>query len=164
MALPFTTGLHPASPRVRPLVWIGAAQSHLQALDLIQRKAMKIIGYQTRLLTLATCRLVSSLTYFYKPKCISGPAQLKSMVPPPALPTPHQQTVPNKEIAHVSTFLSTIGSLAQLLEPFISLLCPQLLELTSSEHYPATIILEGSAAVQDNGLPPPLSEELDAVN
>ena len=81
-----------ASPRVRPLVWIGAAQSHLQALHSIQRKAMKIIGYQTRLLILATRRLVSALTYFYKLQCISGPAQLTSMVPPPALRTPHQQT------------------------------------------------------------------------
>ena len=32
-----------------PLVWIGAAQSHFQALDRIQRKAMKFIGDQTLL-------------------------------------------------------------------------------------------------------------------
>ena len=75
-----------------PLVWIGAAQSHIQALDRIQRKAMKIIGDQTLLPTLATRRLVSALTYLYKLQCISGPAQLKSMVPPPALPVPHQRT------------------------------------------------------------------------
>ena len=53
---------------------------------------MKIIGYQIQLLVLATRRLISALTYFYKLKCISGPAQLTSMVPPPALPTPHQQS------------------------------------------------------------------------
>ena len=58
----YLQGLHPASPRVRPLVWIGAAQSHLQALDRIQRKAMKFIGDQTLLPTLATRRLVSELT------------------------------------------------------------------------------------------------------
>ena len=73
-------------------VWIGAAQSHLQALDHIQRKAMKAIGDQTLLPTLATRRLASALTYLYKLQCITGPAQLTSMVPPPALPTPHQRT------------------------------------------------------------------------
>ena len=53
---------------------------------------MKIIGDQTLLPTLATRRLVSALTYFYELQCISGPAQLTNMVPPPALPTPHQRT------------------------------------------------------------------------
>ena len=71
---------------------------------------------------------------------------------------------PTRRSPRVSTFLSPIGSLPQLLEPFISLLCPQLLELTSSEHNPATLILEGSGAVQDNGLLPPFTQELDAVN
>ena len=86
-----------------PLVWIGTAQSHLQALDCIQRKAMKFIGVQTLLPTLATRRLVSALTYLYKLQCISGPAQFTaqftSMVPPPALPTPHQRTRAQHEIA-----------------------------------------------------------------
>ena len=53
---------------------------------------MKIIGDQTLLLILATRRLFSALTYFYKLQCISGPAQLTSRAPPPALPNPHQQT------------------------------------------------------------------------
>ena len=53
---------------------------------------MKIIGDQALLPTLATCHLVSALTYLYKLQCISGPAQLTSMVPPPALPAPHQRT------------------------------------------------------------------------
>ena len=70
---------------------------------------------------------------------------------------------PTRRSPPVSTFLSATGSLTRLLDPFISLLCPQLLELTSSEHYPATPILEGSAAVQDNGLPPPFTQELGAV-
>ena len=95
----YLQGLHPVSPRVRPLVWIGAAKSHLQALHRLQRKAMKLICDQTRLPTLTTRRLVSALSYFYKLQCISGPAQLTIMVDPPALPTPHQRTVPNKEIA-----------------------------------------------------------------
>ena len=71
---------------------------------------------------------------------------------------------PTRRSPPVSTFLSTIGSLTRILEQFISLLCPQLLKLTSSEHYPATLILEGSAAVQDNGLPPPFTQELGAVH
>ena len=88
----YLKGLHSASPRVRPLVWIGAAQSHLQALDCIQHKAVKTIGDQTLLPTLATHRLVSALTYFYKLQCISDPAQLTSIVPPPTFLTPHQLT------------------------------------------------------------------------
>ena len=87
-----------------PLVWIGAAQSHLQALDHIQHKAMKFIGDQTLLPTLATRRLVSALTYLYKLQCISGPAQLTSMVPPPTLLTPHQQTRAQHEIATSMNF------------------------------------------------------------
>ena len=82
-----------------PLVWIGAAQSHLQALDRIQRKAMKFIGDQTLLPTLATRRLASALTYLYKLQCISGPAQFTSVVPPPTLPTPHQRTRAQQDIA-----------------------------------------------------------------
>ena len=58
----------------------------------IQRKAMKIIGDQAPLPTLATRRLVSALTYLYTLQCISGPAPLTSVVPPPILPAPHQQT------------------------------------------------------------------------
>ena len=63
----------------------------------------------------------------------------------------------------VSTLLSATGSFTRLFDLFISLLCPQLLELTSSEHHPATPLLEGSAAVQDNGLPPPFTQGLGAV-
>ena len=75
-----------------PLVWIGAAQSHLQAPDRIQPKAREIIGDQTLLPTLATRHLVSALAYLYKFQGISGPAQLTIMGPPPALPAPHQRT------------------------------------------------------------------------
>ena len=146
-----------------PLVWIGAAQCHLQALDRIQRKALKFIGDQTLLPTLATRRLVSALTYLYKLQCISGPAQLTSMVPPPAYPPLVSESVLNMRSPRVSTFLSATGSLTRLLYPFISLLCPQLLELTSSDRYLATPLLEGSAAVQDNGLPPPFTQGLCAV-
>ena len=56
-----------------PIISIGAAQSHLQALDRIQRKAMRIIGDQTLLPTLGTCCLVSAFTYLYKLHCISAP-------------------------------------------------------------------------------------------
>ena len=71
---------------------------------------------------------------------------------------------PTRRSPPASNFLSATGSLTRLLDPFISLLCPQLLELTSSEHYPAPPILEGSAAVQDNGLPPPFTQEFGAVH
>ena len=63
-----------------------------------------------------------------------------------------------------STFLSTTGNLTRLLGPFISLLCPQLLEVTSGRHYPAALILEGFVAVQDNGLPPSFTQEFGAVH
>ena len=75
---------------------------------------------------------VSTLTYLYKLQCISGRDQLTSMVQPPALPTPHQRTRGQQGDRHQNQ-LSATGSLTRLLEPFISLRCPQLLELTSSD-------------------------------
>ena len=124
----------------------------------------EFIGDQTLLPTLATRHLISALTYLYKFQCISGPAQLsKVLFHFPPYPLLISEPVLNMRSPPVSTFLSATGSLTRLLYPFISLLCPQLLEVTSNDRYLATPLLEWSAAVRDNGLPPPLTQGLDEV-
>ena len=66
-----------------PLVWASAAHCHLHQLDLVQRRAMKVIG-PSLLPSLAIRRHVYGLCYLYKLQCIPGPALLTNMVPPPA--------------------------------------------------------------------------------
>eukprot|EP00117_Sycon_ciliatum_P006569 scpid70576/ scgid6250/ Probable RNA-directed DNA polymerase from transposon X-element; Reverse transcriptase len=67
-----------------PLVWMGAASSHLARLDRVQKRAMAIIGPGALLQSLCHRRIVSGLVYLYKLQCIPGPPQLTAMIPPPA--------------------------------------------------------------------------------
>ena len=73
-----------------PLVWMGAAPSHLALLDKVQACALKTIGPDTILQTLQHRRTVSALCYMYKLLCCDPPPQLASIVPAPrpALQTP----------------------------------------------------------------------------
>ena len=65
-----------------PLVWMGAAPSHLSRLDSIQRRALRIIGPGTALQSLSLRRNVAALTYTYKLHFITGPTQLLAVLPP----------------------------------------------------------------------------------
>ena len=59
-----------------PLTWMGAANSHLQSLDRVQRKALAIIGPDALLQSLAARRQVYALTYMYKLMCLMCSSQL----------------------------------------------------------------------------------------
>ena len=74
--------LHVPLMEYAPLTWAGAAQSHLSRLDMVQRKAMKIIGRGTLLDSLNVRRAVCGLTYLYKLFVLSGPSRLKDVLPP----------------------------------------------------------------------------------
>ena len=115
---------------------------------------MKIIGDQTLLPTLATRRPVSALTYLYKLQCISGPAQLTSIVSPRALTAPHQRTRAQQGDRHQYQLSCPlpVASPDYLTRsfPYCVLSCWNSLPVNNR-----TPILEWSAAVQDNGLPPP---------
>ena len=69
-----------------PLVWMGAASSHLRLLDRVQRRALHILGPDVLLQSLAARRLVAALSYIYKLMCLAGTPQLTSLVPPPSPP------------------------------------------------------------------------------
>ena len=64
-----------------PLVWMGAASSHLARLDRVQKRAMAIIGPGALLQSLCHRRIVSGLVYLYKLQCIPGPPQLIAIIP-----------------------------------------------------------------------------------
>ena len=65
-----------------PLVWMGAAQSHLQRLNNVQRRALHAIGPGAHLLSLAIRRTVALLACLYKLHYLPGPPQLLSVLPP----------------------------------------------------------------------------------
>ena len=65
-----------------PLVWMGAAPSHLARLDSVQRRALRIIGPRTELQSLSLRRYVAALTYTYKLHFITGPTQLLAVLAP----------------------------------------------------------------------------------
>lgn len=67
-----------------PLVWMGAAESHLNQLDRVQHRALRIIGTGTVLPSLRIRRAVAGLSYLYKLQCLSKPQRLKDIVPPQA--------------------------------------------------------------------------------
>ena len=64
------------------LAWIGAAKSHLQQLDRVQRRALHILGPGIVLQSLEARRMVGALTYLYKLMCPESPRMLTSLVPP----------------------------------------------------------------------------------
>ncbi|XP_065195264.1 uncharacterized protein LOC135826588 [Sycon ciliatum] len=65
-----------------PLVWMGAAQSHLQRLNNVQRHALHAISPGAHLPSSAIRRTVSSLACLFKLHYLSGPPQLLSVLPP----------------------------------------------------------------------------------
>ena len=75
-----------------PLVWMGAAPTHLQRLDQVQHRALNVIGGNTVLQSLHFRRVVSGLMYLYKLQCIPGPPMLLNMVPPLAHPVTEPRT------------------------------------------------------------------------
>lgn len=75
-----------------PLVWMGAAQTHLRQLDRVQRRALHILGPNVLLQSLEARRTVAALTYLYKLMCLDGPPQLVSIVPPLRQPTTNPRT------------------------------------------------------------------------
>ena len=75
-----------------PLVWMGAAPTHLQRLDQVQHRALKVIGGNTVLQSLHFRRVVSGLVYLYKLQCLPGPPMLLNVVPPLAHPVTEPRT------------------------------------------------------------------------
>ena len=66
------------------LTWMGAAPSHLEHLDAVQRAAAHLIGEDgLELDSLDHRRRVGALTYLYKLRCWTPPARLQNLVPPP---------------------------------------------------------------------------------
>ena len=70
-----------------PLVWLGAAPTHLSRLDHVQHRALRLIGGDVVLQSLRLRRCVSGLSYIYKLLSIPGPAQLLRMLPPRPAPS-----------------------------------------------------------------------------
>ena len=66
-----------------PPVWLGAVKTHLSRLDRIQRNALHVLGPGILLQSLQR-RTVAALAYLYKLQYISGPPQLRAIVPPSA--------------------------------------------------------------------------------
>ena len=69
-----------------PLVWLGAAPTHLNKLDRVQLRALKIIGPTSALQTLHARRTVAAATYMYKLKFSELAPRLRCLLPPPTLP------------------------------------------------------------------------------
>ena len=67
-----------------PLVWLGAA--HLNKLDRVQLRALKIIGPTSALQTLHARRTVAAATYIYKLKFSELAPRLRCLIPLPMLP------------------------------------------------------------------------------
>ena len=67
-----------------PLVWLGAA--HLNKLDRVQLRALKIIGPTSALQTLHARRTVAAATYMYKLKFSELAPRLRCLIPLPMLP------------------------------------------------------------------------------
>ena len=65
-----------------PLVWMGAAQCHLQRLNNVQRRTPHAIGPGAHLPSLAIRRIVASLACLYKLHYLPGPPQLLSVLSP----------------------------------------------------------------------------------
>ena len=85
-----------------PLVWMGAASSHLRLLDRVQGRALHILGPDVLLQSLAARRLVAALSYTYKLMCLAGPPQLTSLVPPQLPPRTCPRTRSDHSVRHES--------------------------------------------------------------
>ena len=74
-----------------PLAWMGAAETHLQQLNRVQRRALHIIGASTWLPSLTHRRLVAACTFLYKLFYLPPLSPLRSLLPPKA-PIPSRPT------------------------------------------------------------------------
>ena len=81
------------------LAWIGAAKSHLQQLDRVQRRALHILGPGIVLQSLEARRMVGALTYLYKLMCPESPRMLTSLVPPLQPPPTCPRTRQDQELS-----------------------------------------------------------------
>ena len=90
-----------------PLVWMGAAPTHLSHLDRVQHRALRLLGPNVVLQSLAARRSVYALTYLYKLMCIDGPPCLTNLIPPspepPAQPCTRTQCRPRHARQLVTT-------------------------------------------------------------
>ena len=71
---------------------MGAAKSHLQQLDRVQRKALSILGPNAVLQSLQARRTVYALAYLFKLMTLQGPPQLLALVPPRLSPPTERRT------------------------------------------------------------------------
>ena len=71
-----------------PLVWMGAADCHLQRLDQTQRSALHLIGPGAMLQSLSIRRMVAACTYIYKLLCSNPTSPLRQLLPPSQAPRP----------------------------------------------------------------------------
>ena len=84
------------------LPWMGAAPTHLSALDAVQASALKLIGDDgLELDTLEHRRKVGALTYLYKLHCWDAPPRLQRIIPPRAPRPPVGMTRASK-LAHAT--------------------------------------------------------------
>jgi len=78
-----------------PLVWMGTAPGNLARLDRVQESASALIGPAAPLQSLSHRRAIAALCYIYTLQDMSGPAQLRSILPPrlepPVRPRTRQQ-------------------------------------------------------------------------
>ena len=71
-----------------PLVWMGAADCHLQRLDQTQPSALHLIGPGAMLQSLSIRRMVAACTYIYKLLCSNPTSPLRRLLPPSQAPRP----------------------------------------------------------------------------
>ena len=69
-----------------PLVWLGAAPTHLNKLDRVQLRALKIISPTSALQTLHARRTVAAAMYMYKLTFSELAPRLRCLLLPPMLP------------------------------------------------------------------------------
>ena len=74
-----------------PLAWMGAAETHFQQLNRVQRRALHIIGAGTWLASLTHRRLVAACTFLYKLFYLPPLSPLRPLLPPKA-PVPSRPT------------------------------------------------------------------------
>ena len=71
---------------------MGAAPTHLHQLDGVQRKALRMIGPDAVIQSLAARRSVYALTYLYKLACLENHPELRAIVPPRQTPDTEPRT------------------------------------------------------------------------
>jgi len=83
-----------------PLIWMGAASSHLSRLDRVQARAEKIIGASVTLPSLGSRRTMAALSYIYKLHTVTTPPQLPRILPAPLSPPRNPRTRRQHRLVH----------------------------------------------------------------